>query len=146
MSTAVTVCGCIATLLHADSNAPSSIAAAVVPRAVTDEVCGGPHPTSPLPVQPDFVRGIHIGTTVDVNKNAAANVPRQFIDHVQSLNANWIGVMQALHVDDSLDPTVEANIGDPYFASYTDAVSGSIRLQGRNTTALSVTRSIARVL
>ena len=62
------------------------------------------------------LRAIHIGGNWYTNRLTTERwdpvsghplVPRSYIEHLESLHVNWVGISVALHYDDSMDSTVE---------------------------------------
>jgi len=57
-------------------------------------------------------RAVHIGSNAASNHQSATNfnIPESFLQELKDLNVNWIGIMQSLHLDDSLDSSVEFKV------------------------------------
>ena len=63
------------------------------------------------------MRAIHLSGNWGANRYHAVErwdpdgaeplIPRDFVEHLQSLHADWVGLSVGLHYDDSMDSTVE---------------------------------------
>jgi len=57
-------------------------------------------------------RAVHLGSNAASNFRSATefDIPESFLQELKDLNVNWIGIMQSLHLDDSLDSSVEFKV------------------------------------
>ena len=75
------------------------------------------------------LRSIHNGGNWAFNQTAADRweadpseplLPPSFVDWVESLHLDWVGISVALHVDDSMDSTVERKHSGVHIPTFTD--------------------------
>ena len=67
----------------------------------------------------DMLRAVHMGGNWGSNTLNVLNPPSEYFDLLDNLRVNWVGISVALHVDDSMDSTVErkySDVGIPTFA------------------------------
>ncbi|MFC1921423.1 CARDB domain-containing protein [Chloroflexota bacterium] len=72
--------------------------------------------TSPPDTDSDWVipegtgtnfRAVHMGGNWGTTRDAASQLPEEYFTYLRDLNVNWVGVSVALHLDGSMDSTVE---------------------------------------
>ena len=92
-----------------------------------------PAPTStptPTPVS-DWVipqgtgtmwRAAHMGGNWGTTRDAVAELPDEYFEYLRDLNVNWVGISVALHLDGSLDSTVELDYTTQHIPTFTDEV------------------------
>lgn len=54
-------------------------------------------------------RAVHMGGNWGTNRTSVPYLPVQSILYLRDLNVNWVGISVALHIDGSMDSTVELN-------------------------------------
>jgi len=85
-----------------------------------------PTPTpTPTPV-PDWTipegtgtmwRAAHMGGNWGTTGDAVAELPDEYFEYLRDLNVNWVGISVALHLDGSMDSTVELDYSQQTFIS-----------------------------
>lgn len=60
-------------------------------------------------VNPDsqIMRAVHMSGNWGGNREAIQKLPDEYFEYLRDLGVNWVGISVALHVDDSMDATVE---------------------------------------
>ena len=58
------------------------------------------------------MRAVHMGGNWGTNRNAVVNPPDEYFEYLRDLNVNWVGISVALHVDGSMDSTVELDYSE----------------------------------
>ncbi|MFC1949179.1 CARDB domain-containing protein [Chloroflexota bacterium] len=53
------------------------------------------------------LRAVHMGGNWGTNTDAVEDLPEEYFRYLRDLNVNWVGISIALHVDGSMDSTVE---------------------------------------
>ncbi|MFC2038665.1 hypothetical protein ACFLUG_02730 [Chloroflexota bacterium] len=54
-------------------------------------------------------RAVNMGGNWGTNKKAVKYLPEEYFIYLKDLNVNWVGISVALHIDGSMDSTVELN-------------------------------------
>ncbi|MCW5634079.1 MAG: hypothetical protein KIT17_12160 [Rubrivivax sp.] len=67
-------------------------------------------------------RAVHMGGNWGTNVEASKTLPPGYFEYLRDLNVNWVGISVALHVDDSLDPTVERKTSGVRIPTFADDV------------------------
>lgn len=67
-------------------------------------------------------RAIHMGGNWGTNTDNVANPPAEYMAYLRDLNVNWVGFSVALHLDGSMDSTVEFAYGNVPIATWSDDV------------------------
>ncbi len=74
-------------------------------------VLGGASPTPSDWVIPagsgTFYRAVHMGGNWGTNRDEVPRLPEEYFAYLRDLNVNWVGVSVALHIEGSMDSTVE---------------------------------------
>jgi len=65
-------------------------------------------------------RAVHMGGNWGTTRDAVRDLPPEYFRYVRDLNANWVGISVALHVDGSMDSTVELKYSDVFIPTFTD--------------------------
>ncbi|MFC1942433.1 hypothetical protein ACFLWU_04360 [Chloroflexota bacterium] len=52
-------------------------------------------------------RAVHMGGNWGTNRDASKYLPEEYFFYLRDLNVNWVGISVALHLDGSMDSTVE---------------------------------------
>ncbi|MFC1900163.1 CARDB domain-containing protein [Chloroflexota bacterium] len=52
-------------------------------------------------------RAVHMGGNWGTTRDAAPVLPEEYFEYLRDLNVNWVGISVALHLDSSMDSTVE---------------------------------------
>jgi len=68
------------------------------------------------------LRAIHMGGNWGSNVDGTVTQPVEYFDWLKSINANWVGISIALHIDDSMDSTVSREYSDVGIPTFTDEV------------------------
>src|SRR3989338_11257810 len=55
----------------------------------------------------NFMRAVHMSGNWGGNVKGIKTQDEQYFEYLRDLNVNWVGLSVALHVDDSMDATVE---------------------------------------
>ena len=66
----------------------------------------------------DFFRAIHMGGNWGRNTFSVQDPPQEYFNFLDSVHVNWVGISVALHIEDSMDSTVErvySGVGIPTF-------------------------------
>ena len=76
---------------------------------------------SVVSAEPDtsFFRAVHMGGNWGRNTFSVQNPPEDYFNYLDKIHANWVGISVAIHVEDSMDSTVEreySGVGIPTFA------------------------------
>ena len=75
------------------------------------------------------LRAIHISGNWETNRQTVEAwdpdaghplIPAEYIEHLQNLHVNWVGISVALHYDDSMDSTVERAYTDVVVPTFSD--------------------------
>jgi len=69
-----------------------------------------------------FWRAVHMGGNWGTNRDAVNDLPAEYFEYLRDLNANWVGVSVALHVEGSMDSTVELVYENVPIATFRDDV------------------------
>jgi Glycoside Hydrolase Family 113/Secretion system C-terminal sorting domain len=56
---------------------------------------------------PNFIRAVHMGGNWGRNTFSVLDPPQEYFNFLSSINANWVGISVALHIENSMDSTVE---------------------------------------
>lgn len=67
----------------------------------------------------EFYRAIHMGGNWGRNSVSVLDPPQEYFDYLNGINVNWVGISVALHIEDSMDSTVErvySGVSIPTFA------------------------------
>jgi len=67
-------------------------------------------------------RAIHMGGNWGANKQGTLNHPPEYFDFLNRVHAKWVGISVALHIDDSMDDTVERKYENAGITTFTDEV------------------------
>lgn len=67
------------------------------------------------------LRAIHIGGNWALNPTGFVTQPAEYIDFLHHVNTDWVGISVALHVDDSMDSTVERIYSGVNIPTFSDA-------------------------
>jgi len=84
-----------------------------------------------------FLRAVHMGGNWGTNRDAVLTLPEEYFEYLRDLNVNWVGISVALHIDGSMDSTVELDY-DPMLLipTFTDEtlreLIGTFRRHGFN--------------
>jgi hypothetical protein len=74
-----------------------------------------------LPAQNvENIRAVHMGGNWGSNVNGVYLHPQEYFDFLHGVNADWVGISIALHVDDSMDSTVERKYNDVSIPTFSD--------------------------
>ncbi|MBN1643202.1 MAG: hypothetical protein JW856_00050 [Dehalococcoidales bacterium] len=57
-------------------------------------------------------RAVHMGGNWGTNRTSVANLPDEYFRYLRDLNVNWVGISVALHIDGSMDSTVELDYSE----------------------------------
>jgi len=68
------------------------------------------------------LRAVHMGGNWGANVNGTKNHPPEYFNFLNSINVNWVGISVALHIDDSMDSTVERKYSNAGIPTFTDEV------------------------
>lgn len=69
----------------------------------------------------DIYRSVHMGGNWGTNEESMnPSFPPDYFEFFHSLNVDWVGISVALHVNDSLDSTVERKYSDVDIPTFTD--------------------------
>ena len=68
------------------------------------------------------LRAIHMGGNWGSNVTGTLTHPPEYFAFLNNVNANWVGISIALHVDDSMDSTVERQYTNVHIPTFTDEV------------------------
>ena len=69
-----------------------------------------------------FWRAVHMGGNWGTNTASVQDPPAEYFEYLRDLNVNWVGISVALHVDGSMDDTVELVYEGVPIATFNDAV------------------------
>ena len=67
-------------------------------------------------------RAAHMGGNWGTTRDAATVLPNEFFEYLRDLNVNWVGISVALHVDGSMDSTVELDYTTQHIPTFTAEV------------------------
>ena len=74
------------------------------------------------------IRAIHMGGNWGTNTTQIDVLPQEYFDYLDELNVKWVGISVALHIDDSMDSTVELKYSGVDIPTFTDAqLTGAIQ-------------------
>jgi len=85
-----------------------------------------PTPTPTLSCKLDLegptknLRAIHMGGNWGTNVEQTNTLPSEYFEYLHELNVNWVGISVALHVDDSMDSTVDRKYSGVGIPTFTD--------------------------
>lgn len=65
-------------------------------------------------------RAVHMGGNWGTNVETSKTLPAGYFEYLRDLNVNWVGISVALHVDDSLDATVERKAAGVKIPTFSD--------------------------
>ncbi|MEA2077366.1 MAG: hypothetical protein U9O95_05045, partial [Candidatus Marinimicrobia bacterium] len=68
----------------------------------------------------EFFRAIHMGGNWGRNTVSVLDPPQEYFDYLNSINVNWVGISVALHIEDSMDSTVERKYTNVRIPTFTD--------------------------
>jgi len=68
------------------------------------------------------MRAVHMGGNWGANVNGTQNQPPEYINFLNKINANWVGISIAIHIDDSMDSTVERKYSNVTIPTFKDEV------------------------
>jgi len=74
----------------------------------------------------DLWRAVHMGGNWGTNRDAVRDLPSEYFEYLRDLNVNWVGVSVALHVEGSMDSTVELVYHDVFIPTFPDDVLRSL--------------------
>lgn len=90
---------------------------------------GGSSPSAPpagdwtIPTgQGTLYRAAHMGGNWGTTVEASRTLPAGYFEYLRDLNVNWVGISVALHLDDSMDSTVERKTSGVKFPTFEDDV------------------------
>ncbi len=63
------------------------------------------------------LRAVHLGANFGGNSYGITN---EYLDYLERLNADWVGISVSLHVNDSVDPVVKRVYSGVYIPTFTD--------------------------
>ncbi len=66
------------------------------------------------------LRAVHMGGNWGTNQWAISNPPTEYFEFLRNLNVNWVGISVALHLDGSMDSTVERRYSGEGILTFTD--------------------------
>jgi glycosyl hydrolase family 113/type IX secretion system substrate protein len=75
-----------------------------------------------LPQNIENLRAIHMGGNWGSNVTGTLTHPPEYFAFLDSINTNWIGISVALHIDDSMDSTVERKYTGISIPTFNDEV------------------------
>ena len=67
-------------------------------------------------------RAVHMGGNWGTNKDAVYELPAEYFEYLRDLNVNWVGISVALHLEGSMDSTVELKYSDAFIPTFSDDV------------------------
>lgn len=67
-------------------------------------------------------RAVHMGGNWGTNKDAVSELPAEYFEYLRDLNVNWVGISVALHLEGSMDSTVELKYSDALIPTFSDDV------------------------
>ncbi|MFC1994097.1 hypothetical protein ACFLVI_02420 [Chloroflexota bacterium] len=67
-------------------------------------------------------RALHMGGNWGTTRDAVNTMPEEYFEYVRDLNVNWVGISIALHVDGSMDSTVELQYSGTQIPTFSDEV------------------------
>ena len=68
----------------------------------------------------ELFRAIHMGGNWGRNTFSVLDPPQEYFDYLNSINVNWVGISVALHIEDSMDSTVERKYSGVGIPTFTD--------------------------
>lgn len=71
-------------------------------------------------------RAVHMGGNWGTNVEAVKTLPAEYFEYLRDLNVNWVGINVALHLADSMDPSVARRYDGVRFPTFTDDVLASL--------------------
>ncbi|MFC1935634.1 hypothetical protein ACFLX9_02595 [Chloroflexota bacterium] len=82
-------------------------------------------------------RAVHMGGNWGITRDAVHELPPEYFEYLRDLNVDWVGISVALHLEDSMDSTVERKYGqDMFIPTFTDetlvAIIRAFRKHGFN--------------
>jgi hypothetical protein len=84
-----------------------------------------PEPTTwvvPVGTNPNY-RAVHLDGNWSTNQDGAIEeLPEDYFEWLREINVNWVGLSAELHVDDSMDSTVELKYSDVQVPTFKDEV------------------------
>jgi hypothetical protein len=104
---------------------PPSLPDGPEPEEPTEE-----EPEPPVVIDDDWVipegtgtiyRAAHMGGNWGTNTDAVNDPPEEYFEYLRDLNVNWVGISVAMHLEDSMDSTVELEYENIPIATFNDA-------------------------
>ena len=71
------------------------------------------------------LRAIHMGGNWGLNVTGTLTHPPEYFAFLQNLNTKWVGISIALHIDDSMDSTVERKCSNSHFYRFGTFIDNS---------------------
>ena len=65
-------------------------------------------------------RAVHMGGNWGTNKDTVHDLPAEYFEYLRDLNVNWVGISVALHLEGSMDSTVELKYSDVSIPTFRD--------------------------
>ena len=96
------------------------------PTATAPQPTATPTPwTIPIGTGANY-RAVHMGGNWGITKDAVHELPPEYFEYLRDLNVDWVGISVALHVEDSMDSTVDSRYEGEFINTFTDEVLVSV--------------------